>query len=59
MSKEKITKGLGLGIVTIPRDAELIPQQAAQDSLGWISRDGELELCKGKITVGAVETANG
>lgn len=59
MAKERITKGLGLGIVTIPRDAELIPQQAAQDSLGWISRDGELELCKGKIVVGAAETANG
>jgi hypothetical protein len=57
--KESITKGLGLGIVTIPSDPELIPKQAAQDSLGWISLDGQIELCKGKIVVGATETANG
>ena len=30
---------LGRGIVTIPRDAEKIAPQAAQDSLGWISNE--------------------
>lgn len=59
MSKEKITKGLGLGIYTIPSDPELIPSQSAQDSLGFISTDGQIELCRGKLLVGAEETANG
>jgi len=59
MAKELITKNLGSGIVTVPSDAELIPQQAAQDSLGWISTDGQIELCRGRLLVGAEETATG
>ena len=59
MAVEKITKNLGAGIVTVPSDAELIPSQAAQDSLGWISTDGQIELCKGRLLIGAEETANG
>lgn len=56
MAKESLNKSLGAGIHTIPSDAELIPKQAAKDSLGWISTDGQIELCKGKQVVGAVET---
>lgn len=56
---EVINKGLGLGIVTIPADPELIPQQSSQDSLGWISTDGQIELCKGRLLIGAEETASG
>lgn len=59
MARELITKDLGKGIHSIPSDPELIPQQSAQDSLGFISTDGQIELCKGKIVVGATETANG
>lgn len=59
MVNEKITKSLGQGIYTIPSDPELIPQQAAQDSLGWISTDGQIELTRGKLLVGAEETAAG
>ncbi len=59
MAKEIITKNLGSGIVNIPADPELIPQQAAQDSLGWISVDGQIELVKGRRLIGANETANG
>lgn len=58
-AKEKVIVGLGNGIVNIPSDPELIPAQAAQDSLGWISTDGQIELCKGKLLVGADETATG
>lgn len=57
--KEVITKDLGKGIVNIPSDPELIPQNAAQSSLGWISTDGQIELCKGRLLIGADETANG
>lgn len=56
---EVINKNLGKGIVNIPADPELIPQQASQDSLGWISTDGQIELCKGRLLIGAEETASG
>jgi hypothetical protein len=56
---EVINKNLGKGIVNIPADPELIPQQASQDSLGWISTDGQIELCKGRLLIGDEETANG
>lgn len=59
MAKEIVVKNLGLGVVTIPADPELIPQQASQDSLGFISTDGQIELCRGRLLVGAEETANG
>ena len=59
MVREIINKDLGKGIVNIPSDAELIPAQAAQDSLGFISTDGEIELCKGRILLGAEETTAG
>lgn len=59
MAKEDIDKDLGKGIVTVPSDPELIPLQASRDSLGWISTDGQIELCKGRLLVGAEETANG
>jgi len=54
--KEKVVKGLGLGVYSIPNDPELIPPQSSQDSLGWISSDGQIELCRGRIIVGAQET---
>lgn len=57
MAKEVITKGLGLGVVTIPSDPELIPKQSAQDALGWIDTDGQIELTKGRTIVGATETS--
>src|SRR3990167_6405815 len=56
---ELITKPLGNGIISIPQDPELIANNAAQDSLGWISLDGQIELCRGKLLIGAEETANG
>lgn len=56
--KEILTKGLGLGIHTIPSDPELIPQQSSQDSLGWIDTDGQIELCKGKLLIGAEDTTS-
>lgn len=59
MAREQINKDLGKGIVTIPSDPELIPMQASQDSLGWVSTDGQIELCKGRLLLGAEETANG
>jgi len=59
MAKEVINKNLGKGIYTIPSDPELIPQQASQDSSGWISTDGQIELCRGRLLIGAEETANG
>lgn len=57
--REAVNKDLGKGIVTIPADPELIPRQASQDSLGWISTDGQIELCKGRLLIGAEETASG
>lgn len=54
--KEKIVKGLGLGIYSLPKDPELIPEQSAQDSLGWVSSDGQIELCRGRLLIGAEET---
>jgi hypothetical protein len=59
MAREVINKSLGKGIVTIPADAEQIPQNAAQDSLGWISTDGQIELSRGRLLLGAEETASG
>lgn len=59
MAREVINKDLGKGIHTIPSDSELIPRQAAQDSLGFISTDGQIELCRGRLLIGAEETASG
>ena len=56
MARELPKKNLGLGIHTIPSDAELIPPQSSQDSLGWISTDGKIELCRGKLLLGTEET---
>lgn len=58
MSREVINKFLGKGIVTLPADPELIPPNASQDSLGWISTDSQIELCKGRFLIGAQETAS-
>lgn len=58
MAKELVNRNLGAGVVTIPADPEQIPSQASQDSLGWISSDGQIELTKGRILVGAEETAS-
>lgn len=59
MARESINKNLGKGIVTIPRDAEQIPPNAAQDSLGWISVDGQIELSRGRYVLGAEEAGSG
>lgn len=59
MSREKVIKNMGGGIVTIPSDPELIPSQTAQDSLGFISLDGQIELCRGRLLIGAEETSSG
>lgn len=58
MLREQTLKGLGLGIHSIPRDPELIPPQSSQDSLGWISLDGEIELTRGRVLMGAEETSS-
>lgn len=58
MAKSVVTKNLGAGIVTVPSDAELIPSQASKDSLGWISTDGQIELCKGRLLLGTEETTS-
>jgi len=57
--REAVNKDLGKGIVTIPADPELIPRQSSQDSVGWISTDGQIELCKGRLLIGAEETTSG
>lgn len=59
MANELVTKNLGQGVYTVPSDPELIPQQAAQDSLGWISTDGKVELSRGRFLLGTEETATG
>lgn len=59
MAKEIINKDLGKGIYTVPSDPELIPRQSAQDSLGFLSTDGQIELCRGRLLIGAEETASG
>lgn len=59
MAREIINKNLGKGIVNIPSDPELIPQNASQDSLNFISIDGQIELTRGKLLIGGEETANG
>ncbi len=56
---EKNMTWLGLGVWTIPADAEKIPPQSSRDSLNWISTDGAIELCRGQLLIGAEETANG
>lgn len=58
MAREVIQKDLGKGIITLPKDPELIPRNSAQDSLGFISTDGQIELCKGRIVVGTEETTS-
>lgn len=55
---EKITQGLWQGINNI-FNSEQIPPQAAQDSSGWISLDGKIELTRGRLLIGTEETANG
>lgn len=59
MARELVNKDLGKGVITIPSDPEIIPRQAAQDSLGFISSDGQIELCRGRLLIGAEETATG
>ena len=59
MAREIINRDLGKGIQTIPSDAELILPNASQDSLGWISTDGQIELCRGRLLLGTEETASG
>jgi hypothetical protein len=56
--REIINADLGKGIVNIPFDPEQIPRNASQDSSGWISTDGQIELCRGRLLVGAEETAS-
>ena len=58
MAIEKTIKGLGIGIHSIPNDAELIPPQSAQDSLGWISSTGQIELTRGRFLLGTEETSS-
>lgn len=53
------TNYIGQGIFTIPNDSEKIPSMASQDSLGWVSLDGSIELGRGRFLIGAEETANG
>lgn len=55
---EKITQGLGQWINNI-FNSEQIPPQSAQDSSGWISLDGKIELMRGRLLIGTEETANG
>lgn len=59
MAKEIINRDLGKGIQSIPADPELILPNASQDSLGWISTQGRIELCKGRFLIGAEETGSG
>lgn len=40
-------------------DAESIPQDAAQDSTGWLTLDGHLQLALGRDILGAEGTAGG
>lgn len=58
MAKEQPLRGIGIGVYTIPSDPEIIPKQAAQDSLGWISSDGKIELCRGRYLLGAEDTTS-
>lgn len=59
MAREIINKDLGKGIQTIPADPELIQPNASKDSLGWISSDGQIELCRGRLLLGTEETNTG
>lgn len=47
------------GIVNNPYDPELVPRGGASESLGWITKGAFIELSRGKLLVGAEETANG
>ena len=47
------------GIVNNPYDPELVPRGGASDSLGWITKGAYIELSRGKLLIGAEETANG
>lgn len=55
---EKITTWLWQWIFNIA-NSEQIPPQASQDSSGWISLDGKIELMRWRLLIGAEETANG
>jgi len=59
MATEEIINKLGLGIYTIPSNPQIIPKAASQNSMGWISTDGQIELCRGRLLIGADETATG
>ena len=52
------TKWLGQGISNL-MDSEQIPPYSSRDSSGWVSTDSGIELCRGRLLVGAEETANG
>lgn len=41
------------------QDSEQIDPYASQNSSGWISTDSGIELCRGRLLIGAEETANG
>ena len=47
------------GTVNNPKDPELVPRGGASDALGWITKGAYIELSRGKVLVGAEETANG
>lgn len=47
------------GIVNNPKDPELVPRGGASDALGWITKGTYIELSRGKLLIGAEETANG
>lgn len=47
------------GTVTKPKDPELVPRGGASDAHGWLTRGGSIELSRGRLLVGAEETANG
>ncbi len=51
-------KWLGQGISNL-MDSEQIWPFASRDSSGWVSTDSGIELCRGKLLIGAEETANG
>lgn len=59
VERDSIEKGIGNGIYSIPSDPELIPETSSQDSLGWISTDGQIELTRGRLLIGQLNTDNG
>ncbi len=54
---QKTNQWLGLWIFNLA-DSENIPPTSAQDSSGWVSTDSGIELCRGRLLIGAEETAN-